>query len=155
MPAARERPITAVNAGQLRARILAAAANGPTTPDADLILRERGVVVIPDILCNAGRVTVSCFAWVQKRKRRRWIREEVDARLRRVMLRAFNEAWSLAGEHESDAYVAAHILAGERVANARLRGGCRRSDRERAELREEHQTWRVERSSLGMRFTPC
>ena len=67
MPAALEGQITAANAGDVRAKILAEAANGPTCPEADAILRERGVVTIPDILCNAGGVTVSYFEWVQNR----------------------------------------------------------------------------------------
>ena len=123
VPAALEGQITAANAGGVRARILAEAANGPTTPDADPILRERGVVVIPDILCNAGGVTVSYFEWVQNREALFWSPEEIAARLRRIMLRTFDDVWRLAAEHAIDARLAAHALAVSRVADAtRTRG---------------------------------
>jgi glutamate dehydrogenase (NAD(P)+) len=123
VPAALEGQVTAANAGNVRARILAEAANGPTLPEADPILRERGVLVIPDILCNAGGVTVSYFEWVQNREAFSWALDEINARLRRVILRAFTDVWRLAAEREIDARLAAHLLAVGRVAEAtRTRG---------------------------------
>jgi glutamate dehydrogenase (NAD(P)+) len=123
VPAALAGQITAANGGDVRARILAEAANGPTLPEADPILRERGVLVIPDILCNAGGVTVSYFEWVQNREAFSWGLDEINVRLRHVMLRALADVRRLAAEHEIDARLAAHILAVGRVAEAtRTRG---------------------------------
>ncbi len=123
VPAALEGQISAANAGDVHARILAEAANGPTTPDADPILQEHGVVVIPDILCNAGGVTVSYFEWVQNREAFAWAIEEINARLRRVLLRAFGDVWQMAAERNVPPRLAAHLLAVGRVAEAtRTRG---------------------------------
>jgi glutamate dehydrogenase (NAD(P)+) len=123
VPAALEGQITAANAGAVRARILAEAANGPTLPEADPILRERGVLVIPDILCNAGGVTVSYFEWVQNREAFSWALDEVNARLRRIILRAFVDVRRLAAERGIDTRLAAYLLAVGRVAEAtRTRG---------------------------------
>jgi glutamate dehydrogenase/leucine dehydrogenase len=123
VPAALEGQITAGNAGDVWARILAEAANGPTLPEADPILRERGVFVIPDILCNAGGVAVSYFEWVQNREAFSWALDEINVRLRRIILRAFVDVWRLAAEREIDARLTAHILAVGRVAEAtRTRG---------------------------------
>jgi glutamate dehydrogenase (NAD(P)+) len=123
VPAALEGQITAVNAGRVRTRILAEAANGPTTPDADPILQERGVVVIPDIVCNAGGVTVSYFEWVQNREALSWSKEDVNARLRRILVRAFDDVWRVAAERAIPPRLAAHVLAVGRVAEAtRTRG---------------------------------
>jgi glutamate dehydrogenase len=91
VPAALGGQITAANASNVRSRILAEAANGPTSPDADAILREKGVLVIPDILCNAGGVTVSYFEWAQNRSGLTWTLDEVNARMRRILNRAFDE----------------------------------------------------------------
>ncbi|MBI4493751.1 MAG: hypothetical protein HY690_13245 [Chloroflexi bacterium] len=118
VPAALEGQITAANAAAVRARLLAEAANGPTTPDADPILQERGVMVIPDILCNAGGVTVSYFEWVQNREAFFWTLDEINAHLRRIMLRAFGDVWRLAAEHEIEPRLAANVLAIGRVAEA-------------------------------------
>jgi glutamate dehydrogenase (NAD(P)+) len=123
VPAALEGVITAQNAGQIRARVVAEAANGPTTPEADDLLRERGVTVIPDILCNAGGVTVSYFEWVQDREEFFWSVDEINARLRRVIVRAFEDVQRTAVEHDVDMRMAAYMLAVSRVAEATLTRG--------------------------------
>ena len=123
VPAALEGQITEANAHTIRARILAEAANGPTLPNADPILQERGVLVIPDILCNAGGVTVSYFEWVQNRAAFAWSLEEVNALLRSVLARAFADVWRTAAEYQVAPRRAAHMLAVGRVAEAtRTRG---------------------------------
>jgi glutamate dehydrogenase (NAD(P)+) len=110
----------------VRARVLAEAANGPTTPDADPILAANGVEVIPDILCNAGGVVVSYFEWVQNREGRAWTEDEVADRLERSMLDAATAVWSRAAEDEITPRLAAQVIAVERVAEATaLRGGWR------------------------------
>ena len=121
--AALEGQITAANAGTVRARILAEAANGPTTPDADPILERNGVTVIPDILCNAGGVIVSYFEWAQNRAALSWTLDEVNERLRRQILAAADVVWRRAETDGVPARLAAHAIAVERVAEAtRLRG---------------------------------
>jgi glutamate dehydrogenase (NAD(P)+) len=121
--AAMEGQITAENAGRVNARILAEAANGPVTPDADGILAANGVVVLPDILCNAGGVIVSYFEWAQNRAALAWTLEEVNERLRRQILAAADAVWKRAAADEIPPRLAAHAIAIERVAEAtRLRG---------------------------------
>ena len=121
--AALEGQITARNAGTVRARILAEAANGPTSPDADPILAEHGVVVIPDILCNAGGVIVSYFEWAQNRAALAWTVDEVRDRLRRQILAAADTVWERASVDGISPRLAANAIAIERVAEAtRLRG---------------------------------
>jgi glutamate dehydrogenase (NAD(P)+) len=121
--AALEGQITAANAGNVRARILAEGANGPTDPSADPILRENGVTVIPDILCNAGGVIVSYFEWAQNRAAIAWTRDEVNERLHRQILAAADEVWQRAEADAIPPRLAAHAIAVERVAEAtRLRG---------------------------------
>jgi len=95
VPAALENQITSDNAGRVRARIVAEGANGPTTPDADKILADKGIHVIPDILCNAGGVTVSYFEWVQNRMGFYWPETEVNSRLREKMVKAFGDVISM------------------------------------------------------------
>jgi glutamate dehydrogenase (NAD(P)+) len=121
--AALEGQVTAENAGRINARVLAEGANGPTMPEADPILRERGVTVIPDILCNAGGVVVSYFEWVQNLQSLSWEAEEVNERLRKVLLAAYDEVDAMQREQEIDARLAAHAIAVPRVAQAlRIRG---------------------------------
>jgi glutamate dehydrogenase (NAD(P)+) len=121
--AALQGQITARNAGRVRARILAEAANGPTSPYADPILAQNGVVVIPDILCNAGGVIVSYFEWAQNRASLAWTLDEVNERLKLQILRAADSVWERAGTDGVSPRLAANTIAVERVAEAaRLRG---------------------------------
>jgi glutamate dehydrogenase/leucine dehydrogenase len=121
--AAMENQITTANAGMVRARILAEGANGPTDPAADPILRDNGVAVIPDILCNAGGVIVSYFEWAQNRSALAWTRDEVNERLGRQILDAADEVWTKAQTESITPRIAAHAIAVRRVAEAtELRG---------------------------------
>jgi glutamate dehydrogenase (NAD(P)+) len=123
IPAATENVITSHNAGSLRCKILCEGANGPTTPLADLILAEKKVFVIPDILANAGGVTVSYFEWVQDRQGYFWTEQLVNDRLRGIMDESFDAVVEYAGKHHVNNRIAAYMLALDRVANAiRLRG---------------------------------
>jgi glutamate dehydrogenase (NAD(P)+) len=123
VPAALENVITSRNAGSVRARIICEGANGPTSANADRILEEKGVFVIPDILANAGGVTVSYFEWVQDRGGYFWDEENVNDRLGKIMVRAFEEVATMAQRHEVSMRQAAYMLAIERVAAVhRLRG---------------------------------
>jgi glutamate dehydrogenase (NAD(P)+) len=122
-PCAKENQITAKNAGQIRAKIIAEGANGPTTAEADAILAEHGVVVIPDILANAGGVTVSYFEWVQDRQGFFWGVDRVNRRLDRMMRDAFNKVFDASEKHDTNLRIAAYVLAIEKVAGAlKLRG---------------------------------
>ncbi len=123
VPAALESVLTAQNAPHVRARLIAEAANGPTTPEADDIFRTRDITVLPDVLCNAGGVTVSYFEWVQDREEFFWTIDEINARLRRVMVRAFEDVHRTAVEHDVDMRLAAYMLAVSRVAEATLTRG--------------------------------
>jgi glutamate dehydrogenase (NAD(P)+) len=118
IPAALENQITARNAGNIKARIVAEAANGPTTPEADQQMFQRGVFMIPDILCNAGGVTVSYFEWVQDLNRDHWSESVVNAKLKEIMVKAFQETLSIAKRDEIDMRTAAYLLAVQRVADA-------------------------------------
>ena len=123
MLAALEGQITEHNAGDVRARILAEAANGPVTPAADPILAANGVLTIPDILCNAGGVIVSYFEWAQNRASLAWTLDEVNDRLRRRILAAADAVWERAAADGIGTRLAAHAIAVDRVAAAvRLRG---------------------------------
>ena len=123
MPCAMENQITAANASRVKAKIVAEGANGPLTPEADQILRENGVFVIPDILCNAGGVTVSYFEWVQDLQSFFWGEDEINERLRQIMVRSFNQILRVSHEKNIDMRTAAQVLAIDRVAEAvQLRG---------------------------------
>ncbi len=117
-PCALEQVITAENAARIKATIICEGANGPTTPEADEILEERGILVLPDILANAGGVVVSYFEWVQGLQQYFWSEQEVDSRLDAIITRAFEETWQLHEERELPLRVAAYGLAVQRVANA-------------------------------------
>jgi glutamate dehydrogenase (NAD(P)+) len=123
IPAALENQITEQNAGKVRAKIVAEAANGPTTPGADAILYERGIFLIPDILCNAGGVTVSYFEWVQDLNRDHWSEAVVNAKLKEIMDRAVFETLAMAEREKVNMRTAAYLLAVKRVSDATgLRG---------------------------------
>jgi len=122
-PCATENQITSENADRIRCKILAEGANGPTTPKADKILHDKGIFVIPDILANAGGVTVSYFEWVQDRMGYFWSEEEVNSRLEAKMIASFNELCHYAEKHDVDTRTAAYMLAIDRVAyDTRMRG---------------------------------
>jgi glutamate dehydrogenase/leucine dehydrogenase len=118
IPAALENQITARNAGNIKAKIIAEAANGPTTPEADQILFKDWKFMIPDILCNAGGVTVSYFEWVQDLNRDHWSEQVVNEKLHGIMTKAFHETLDIAQREQCDMRTAAYLLAVDRVANA-------------------------------------
>ena len=123
IPAALENQITASNVDRIQARLIAEAANGPTTPEADAMLYDRGVFVIPDILANAGGVTVSYFEWVQALQAFPWTEHEVNERLRRIMKRAFDAVYSTSSKYGVHMRTAALVRGIDRVAEfTRLRG---------------------------------
>jgi len=118
IPAALGNQITCENADRIHARIVAEAANGPTTPEADKVLHEKGIVLIPDILCNCGGVTVSYFEWVQNLTREHWTLEEVNSKLEKKITRAFDDVHELSSKEQSDMRTAALMLGVGRVAKA-------------------------------------
>jgi len=123
IPAALEQQITEANAGRIRARMVIEGANGPTTPAADDILHERGILVLPDVIANAGGVTVSYFEWVQDFSSFFWTEDEINARLVRVMTEAFTGIWQVAEQHKVSLRTATFIIACQRILRARdLRG---------------------------------
>lgn len=123
IPAAIGNQITEINADRIRAEIVAEGANGPTTPEADRILHERGIHHIPDILANAGGVTVSYFEWVQGLERYFWSEEEINSKLKRIMNLAFDRVWEIAVQEKVTMRIAAYILAVKRVTDAMLLRG--------------------------------
>jgi glutamate dehydrogenase (NAD(P)+) len=123
VPAAVESQITAANAGSIRARVICEGANGPTTALADEILDDKGIFVIPDILANAGGVTVSYFEWVQNREGYYWSEERVNRRLKKIMVNSFNDVLQSSLSHKVNMRTAAYMVAIDRVAFVhRLRG---------------------------------
>jgi len=123
VPAALENVITSKNASKIRAKIICEGANGPTTASADSILEEKGIFVIPDILANAGGVTVSYFEWVQDRGGYFWTEATVNERLHDIMCRSFADVLSLSKQHKVNMRTAAYMLSISRVATVhRLRG---------------------------------
>ncbi|HEY3936603.1 MAG TPA: Glu/Leu/Phe/Val dehydrogenase [Bryobacteraceae bacterium] len=123
IPAAHENVITSSNAGRIKAKILCEGANGPTTFGADSILAEKKVFVIPDILANAGGVTVSYFEWVQDRQGYFWNEKLVNERLEEIMVNSFQDVVGFAGKHGVNNRTAAYMLALDRVAGAIKRRG--------------------------------
>jgi glutamate dehydrogenase (NAD(P)+) len=123
IPAALEQQITANNAARIRARLIIEGANGPTTPAADDILRERNILVLPDVIANAGGVTVSYFEWVQDFSSFFWSEDEINARLVRIMKDAFAGVWQVAQDQKVSLRTATFIVACKRILHAReLRG---------------------------------
>ncbi len=122
-PCALEQVITPDNAAQIKASIICEGANGPTTPAADDILEDRGVLVLPDVLANAGGVVVSYFEWVQGLQEYFWKENEVNARLNDIMTRAFNETWSTFEARGTTMRISAYGLAVQRVAEATMTRG--------------------------------
>ncbi len=123
VPAALEGQLTGENASRVDARLIIEAANGPTTPEADAIFRERSIPVVPDILANAGGVTVSYFEWVQDLQRFFWTEDEINGRLEQIMVRSFNAVQAKKDEQDCDYRTAAYLLAVSRVAEAtQIRG---------------------------------
>jgi glutamate dehydrogenase/leucine dehydrogenase len=117
IPAALENQITEANAARVRAKLVAEAANGPTTPGADAVLQRRGIPVIPDILANGGGVTVSYYEWVQNIQDEQWDAETVDAKLKKKMVSAFHTVFDIAADRRVDPRTAAYVLALDRVAH--------------------------------------
>jgi glutamate dehydrogenase/leucine dehydrogenase len=123
VPAALENAITEANASNVRARIVSEAANGPVTPEADRIFDQKGIFLIPDILCNAGGVTVSYFEWVQDENHLFWDENDVNVRLEKVMTRAFRDVLKIHTDRSVNMRLAANMLGVNRVAEAcRIRG---------------------------------
>ena len=118
VPAALENQLTGRNASRVRARLIIEAANGPTTPDADRIFNDRGITVVPDILANAGGVTVSYFEWVQDLQRFFWAENEINNRLESIMERSYRAVHLKALEQETNLRMGAYLLAVARVAEA-------------------------------------
>jgi glutamate dehydrogenase len=118
IPAALENQITGKNAGDIKAKLIVEGANGPTLPEGDEIIKEKGIIAIPDILANAGGVSVSYLEWVQNRMGYYWMDEEVDEKLKNIMMRAFKNVYDTGMKYETDMRSGAWILALGRVVEA-------------------------------------
>jgi glutamate dehydrogenase (NAD(P)+) len=124
VPAAVEDVITARNADQIQARLIVEGANGPTSANADKIINEKGIMVVPDILANSGGVTVSYFEWVQNRLGYKWSLEMVTERSDRIMTEAFNKVYATSQKYSVPMRIAAYIVAIDKVAQTyKFRGG--------------------------------
>jgi glutamate dehydrogenase (NAD(P)+) len=123
VPAALEDQITKKNADKIMAKIIAEGANGPTAANADPILQSKGIHIIPDILCNAGGVTVSYFEWVQDRMGYFWSKDEVFEKLNRILTESFDDVSKTAEKYNVNMRIGAYILAIDRVARTlKMRG---------------------------------
>jgi glutamate dehydrogenase (NAD(P)+) len=122
-PCALEQVINEDNADAVKAKIVVEGANGPVTPAADDILEERGVLILPDVLANAGGVVVSYFEWVQGLQEYFWKEDEVNAQLNEIVTRAFEETWSTRDERSTSMRLAAYGVAVQRVAEATVTRG--------------------------------
>ncbi|AOA58942.1 Glu/Leu/Phe/Val family dehydrogenase [Acinetobacter larvae] len=123
IPAALEGQITVERAEKLKARLVLEGANGPTYPDADDMLNKRGITIVPDVICNAGGVTVSYFEWVQDMASYFWSEEEINERLDKLLTKAMDDVWQSAAQHDCTLRTAAYILACERILIARSERG--------------------------------
>ena len=123
IPAALESQITAARADRVKARLILEGANGPTLPDADDVLRDRGVLVVPDVICNAGGVTVSYFEWVQDFSSFFWSEDEINLRLDKIMVDALRKIWDTADRHQVSLRTATFAVACERILIAREERG--------------------------------
>lgn len=121
VPAALENVITKDNANKVKAKIIVEMANGPITPEADEILNEKGIIVVPDILANSGGVTVSSFEWEQNMKEEKWDEKSVNERLEKTIVGAFEEVWKMREEKKVDLRKAAYLLAVDKVIKAMLK----------------------------------
>ena len=116
IPAAVENAFTSKNAAEVKAKVIVEGANGPTTPNADRILEQKGVFVVPDILANSGGVTVSYFEWVQNRLGYYWDERDVNGRLERIMVESFQEVSAMSEKHDVSPRIAAYMVGLSRVA---------------------------------------
>jgi glutamate dehydrogenase (NAD(P)+) len=123
IPAALENQITAARANRLKARLVLEGANGPTGAAADDILAERGILVVPDVICNAGGVTVSYFEWVQDFSSFFWTEDEINVRLDKIMVGALKNIWDTADHHKTSLRTATFAVACQRILSARQERG--------------------------------
>jgi glutamate dehydrogenase (NAD(P)+) len=123
IPAALEGQIDSGRAQRIRARLVLEGANGPTLPEGDDVLQERGVLVVPDVICNAGGVTVSYFEWVQDFSSFFWTEEEINVRLDKIMTDSLRHIWHTADQHRITLRTATFAVACERILSAREERG--------------------------------
>ena len=123
IPAALEGQISKARSERIKTKVILEGANGPTVPDADNVFADRGITVVPDVLANAGGVTVSYFEWVQDFSSFFWTEEEINVRLDKIMTNAFNQVWSTSEKHKITLRTAAYVVACERVLKARSERG--------------------------------